>query len=57
MIDLDPQTTALVLIDLQRGILGRTLEPISAEALVERCKALAERFRTGDSAALAFSRD
>jgi len=33
------------------------LDPQTTAALVERCKALAERFRTGDSAALAFSRD
>ena len=45
MIALDPKTTALVLIDLQNGILGRKLEPISVEDLVERGKALAGRFR------------
>jgi nicotinamidase-related amidase len=45
MIALDPSTTALVLIDLQNGILGRKLEPISAEELVERGKALADMFR------------
>lgn len=45
MIALHPSTTALVLIDLQNGILGRKLEPISAEELVERGKALAGRFR------------
>ncbi len=45
MIALDPKTTALVLIDLQNGILGRKLEPISAEKLIERGKALARRFR------------
>jgi nicotinamidase-related amidase len=45
MIDLDPKSTALVLIDLQKGILGRKLEPISPETLVERGKALAEKFR------------
>ncbi len=45
MIALDPKTTALVLIDLQNGILGRKLEPIPAEELVERGKALAGRFR------------
>ena len=44
MIALDPKTTALVLIDLQNGILGRKLAPISA-ALVERGKTLAGRFR------------
>ena len=45
MIALDPRTTALVLIDLQNGILGRQLAPVSAEDLVERGKALARRFR------------
>ena len=45
MITLDPSTSALVLIDLQNGILGRKLEPIPAEQLVERGKALAQKFR------------
>jgi nicotinamidase-related amidase len=45
MIALDPKTTALMLIDLQNGILGRKLEPIAAEELFERAKALAARFR------------
>ena len=45
MIALDSQTTALVLIDLQNGILGRKLAPISADELIARGKALAERFR------------
>jgi nicotinamidase-related amidase len=45
MITLNPETTALMLIDLQNGILGRKLEPIPAEELVERGKALARRFR------------
>src|SRR5882757_6813350 len=45
MIALDPRTTALVLIDLQNGILGRKLAPISADELVARGKALAEKFR------------
>jgi nicotinamidase-related amidase len=45
MIALNPKTTALVLIDLQNGILGRKLAPISADELVARGKALAERFR------------
>jgi nicotinamidase-related amidase len=44
LIELDPKTSALVLIDLQRGILARKLEPIPADALVERGKALAEKF-------------
>ena len=45
MIVLNPRTTALVLIDLQNGVLGRKLAPLSAEELVSRGKALAERFR------------
>jgi nicotinamidase-related amidase len=47
MIALDPKSTALVLIDLQNGILGRQLAPVSAEDLLERGKALARRFRAG----------
>ncbi|HEX9167410.1 MAG TPA: isochorismatase family protein [Roseiarcus sp.] len=45
MITLGPKATALVLIDLQKGVLDRKLEPIPAEKLVERGKALAARFR------------
>lgn len=45
MIDLDPRSTALVLIDLQNGVLGRKLEPLSADDLLDRGKALARRFR------------
>jgi nicotinamidase-related amidase len=45
MIHLAPQTTALILIDLQNGVLSRKLEPISAEELIERGKALAGMFR------------
>jgi nicotinamidase-related amidase len=45
MIALNPKTTALVLIDLQNGILGRKLAPISADDLVARGKMLADRFR------------
>jgi nicotinamidase-related amidase len=45
MIALNPKSTALVLIDLQNGILGRKLEPLSAEELLEAGKALARRFR------------
>ena len=45
MIALDAKTTALVLIDLQSGIIGRKLAPVSSEELVSRGKALAERFR------------
>jgi len=45
MITVDPKTTALVLIDLQEGILGYPLAPISGEELVKQGKALAEQFR------------
>ena len=45
MIALNPDTTALVLIDLQNGVLGRKLEPVAADELVERSKELAKRFR------------
>jgi nicotinamidase-related amidase len=45
MIAFHPHTTALVLIDLQKGVLGRELAPISAEELLKRGKALAQRFR------------
>jgi len=45
MIALDPKTTALVLIDLQNGILGRKLAPISADDLVARGQTLAAKFR------------
>jgi nicotinamidase-related amidase len=45
MIALDPKATALVLIDQQNGILGRKLEPLSGDELLEAGKALAGRFR------------
>ena len=46
MIRLDPKSTALVMIDLQKGILARPLAPHSAAEVVAGAKALAERFRT-----------
>jgi nicotinamidase-related amidase len=45
MINVDPKTTALVLIDLQDGILGYPLAPLLGPELLSRGKALAERFR------------
>jgi nicotinamidase-related amidase len=45
MIALVPSTTALVLIDVQNGVLGFKLEPLAADELLERGKALARRFR------------
>lgn len=44
-ITLDPKRTALVLIDLQQGIVGMPLAPRSGEEVVETAKALADRFR------------
>ena len=40
---LDPRTTALVLIDLQYGILGRPLAPHAGPAVVERSAALGHK--------------
>ncbi len=42
---LDPKTTALVLIDLQRGIVARDTKPHTAAQVVERAARLAKRFR------------
>lgn len=49
MLELDPRTTALVLIDLQGGIVGRDLAPRSGAAVVDVAKALAGRFRAAGS--------
>ena len=61
MIELDPQSTALVLIDLQKGILGCTLAPTTADELLARGQALAERFRAAKATVVlvnvAFSAD
>jgi nicotinamidase-related amidase len=43
---LDPATTALIVIDLQRGIVARQAAPHSASEVVERCVKLAEAFRS-----------
>jgi nicotinamidase-related amidase len=61
MIALDAQSTALVLIDLQKGILANALTPISGEELLARGQALAQRFRAAGSTVVlvnvAFSMD
>jgi len=61
MIELDAQSTALVLIDLQKGILGHTLTPTTAPELLVRGLALAERFRAAKATVVlvnvAFSAD
>jgi nicotinamidase-related amidase len=45
MIRLDPKTSALVMIDLQKGIVGRELQPHSAPDVLSGAKALAQKFR------------
>ena len=42
---LDPQTTALLLIDLQRGIVARDTQPYTTAQVVEQAARLAKRFR------------
>lgn len=42
---LDPSKTALVLIDLQQGIMGMPVAPHSAAAVLSQAAMLAERFR------------
>jgi nicotinamidase-related amidase len=46
---LDPATTALVLIDLQYGIVAMNVQPQSSAAVVARAKQLAEAFRAAQS--------
>jgi len=45
MTAVDPKTTALVLIDIQEGIVGLPLTPVTAGELAAEGKALAEQFR------------
>ncbi len=44
-LSLDPQTTALVLIDLQRGIISRDTKPYTSRQVVEQAARLTRRFR------------
>ena len=46
---LDSKTTALVLIDLQHGILGMPVQPNSADAVVNASSKMAEAFREKDA--------
>src|SRR5579863_4112009 len=61
MIELDPRISALVLIDLQQGILSNALTPVSSQELLVRGQALAERFRAAKATVVlvnvAFSAD
>jgi nicotinamidase-related amidase len=45
MPDLDPSSTALVLIDLQNGIVGMPLAPHSGKDVLAKSRDLAQRFR------------
>lgn len=46
MLQLDPNTTALVLIDLQKGIVARNVAPYTGADVVKRASELATRFRS-----------
>ena len=46
MAELNPQKTALVLIDLQNAIVGMSPVPHTAAQVVENSRKLAEAFRT-----------
>lgn len=45
ILKLDPSTTALVLVDLQAGIVGLPLAPLEGRVVAERCARLASAFR------------
>jgi nicotinamidase-related amidase len=49
MITLSAATTALVLVDLQKGIVARQFAPYSGEAVLAKGKELARRFRGAKS--------
>ena len=48
-LSLDSKTTALVLIDLQHGILGMPVQPYSADAVVKVSSKMAKAFREKDA--------
>jgi nicotinamidase-related amidase len=50
MLTLPAATTALILIDLQKGIFGRETEPYSGAAVLAAGQQLARRFRTAGAA-------
>jgi nicotinamidase-related amidase len=60
-LDLAPETTALVVIDLQRGIASRQVAPHSAGQVLERAARLAAQFRRRNATVVlvrvAFSKD
>lgn len=42
---LDPRKTALILIDLENGILAMPVQPYSADEITAKCRTMAEAFR------------
>jgi nicotinamidase-related amidase len=52
MISLDPKTTALVVIDLQIGIVATPMAPRSGAAVVDCAKILAAKFRAAGAAVI-----
>ena len=44
---LNPLSAALVVIDLQKGIASRQVEPHASEKVIERCSVLAKKLRAG----------
>lgn len=42
---LEPKKTALVLIDLQNGVVAMSTAPYSSSEVIEKCRSLAEAFR------------
>ena len=46
---LDPKSTALILIDLQRGIVARDTQPYTTAQVVERAARLTRRFREAEA--------
>jgi nicotinamidase-related amidase len=49
MITVPAATTALILIDLQKGIIGVATQPYSTESVLAKGKALAQRFRAAQA--------
>lgn len=60
-LELDPQHTALVLIDLQQGVVGRSWAPHSSASVIQNAVQLADKFRASQATVVlvnvAFHRD
>jgi nicotinamidase-related amidase len=55
MLQFDPNTTALVLIDLQKGIATPNVAPYTGDQVIGTCKDLAERFRRAGAPVILFN--